>query len=111
MLHNSENIYSLLSDIPDPEIPVITISELGILRSVEIENDYVIVTITPTYSGCPAMKMIEVEIKKSLKENGIENFDIKTVYSPSWTTDWLNEEAKEKLRIYGISPPGKLNKN
>ena len=110
MLHNSENIYSLLSDIPDPEIPVITISELGILRSVEIENDYVIVTITPTYSGCPAMKMIEVEIKKSLKENGIENFDIKTVYSPSWTTDWLNEEAKEKLRIYGISPPGKLNK-
>lgn len=106
----SENIYSLLSEIPDPEIPVITISELGILRSVEMENDKVVVTITPTYSGCPAMKMIEDEIKKSLKENGIENVSVKMVYTPAWTTDWMNDEAKEKLRKYGISPPGKLNK-
>ena len=110
MVLTSENIYSLLSEIPDPEIPVITISELGILRSVEMENDKVVVTITPTYSGCPAMKMIEDEIKKSLKENGIENVSVKMVYTPAWTTDWMNDEAKEKLRKYGISPPGKLNK-
>ena len=109
MNYNSENIYSLLSTIPDPEIPVINIADLGILRSVEIVEDKFVVKITPTYSGCPAMKVIENDIRKILIDNGIENFDIKMVYSPAWTTDWLNEEAKEKLRVYGISPPGKLN--
>ena len=109
MTHSPENIYSLLSIIPDPEIPVITIADLGILRSVDNQDGKIVIKITPTYSGCPAMKVIENEIRKILIENGIENFDIKMVYSPAWTTDWLNEEAKERLRIYGISPPGKLN--
>ncbi len=109
MTLNSENIYSLLSEIPDPEIPVINIADLGILRSVDIEGEKVIVIITPTYSGCPAMKVIEDDIKKILLDNGVEKVEVKMVYSPAWTTDWLNEEAKEKLRIYGISPPGKLN--
>ena len=98
-----------MSVIPDPEIPVINIADLGILRSVEIEDEKVLVKITPTYSGCPAMKVIEKEISKILSENGILNSEIKTVYSPAWTTDWLNEDAKERLRVYGISPPGKLN--
>jgi ring-1,2-phenylacetyl-CoA epoxidase subunit PaaD len=105
----TENIFKLLSSIPDPEIPVINIADLGILRSVEIVDNKVVVKITPTYSGCPAMKMIENEIEKLLKKNGIENAEIKTVYSPAWTTDWLNEDAKERLRKYGIAAPGKLN--
>jgi ring-1,2-phenylacetyl-CoA epoxidase subunit PaaD len=104
-----ENIFSLLSVIPDPEIPVINIADLGILRSVEINEGKVIVQITPTYSGCPAMKVIETEIGKILRENGVKNAEVKLVYSPAWTTDWLSEDAKERLRIYGISPPGKLN--
>ncbi len=106
----SGKIYKLISSIPDPEIPVITIEELGILRSVDMEGTNIIVTITPTYSGCPAMKMIEDEIREVLKKEGIESPTIKTVFSPVWTTDWMTEEAKSKLVKYGISPPGKLNK-
>lgn len=109
MKPTTQNIFNLLSVIPDPEIPVINIADLGILRSVEFEGENVVVKITPTYNGCPAMKVIEDEIKKTLKENDIENVFVKLVYAPAWTTDWLNEEAKEKLRQYGISPPGKLN--
>jgi ring-1,2-phenylacetyl-CoA epoxidase subunit PaaD len=105
-----EHIFNLLSTIPDPEIPVINIVDLGILRSVEIEDGKVIVSITPTYSGCPAMKVIEGEIENILHENGITDSVIKTIYSPAWTTDWLNEDAKERLKKYGISSPGKLNK-
>lgn len=109
MKHSKESIVSLLSEIPDPEIPVISISELGILRAVEFEDEKVIVTITPTYSGCPAMRAIEDEIKGILHQQGLENVEVKLVYSPVWTTDWMNEAAKEKLRKYGISPPGKRN--
>ncbi|MEI8133484.1 MAG: 1,2-phenylacetyl-CoA epoxidase subunit PaaD [bacterium] len=101
----SEEVYSLLSVIPDPEIPVITIDELGILRNVKLLDSSYQITITPTYSGCPAMQMIENQIKEILSSKGIENFNIKTSYSPAWTTDWLSAEAKEKLRKYGISPP------
>jgi len=105
----TEQIRQILSEIPDPEIPVITIEELGILRDVKFENDECVVTITPTYSGCPAMKAIEQDIIALLKENGIEKVKVKSVFSPAWTTDWLNEEAKEKLRKYGISPPEKTS--
>jgi ring-1,2-phenylacetyl-CoA epoxidase subunit PaaD len=100
-----ENIISLLSEIPDPEIPVITIAELGVIREVIITEENVEVKITPTYSGCPAMKQMEDDIKSILTKNGIKNFKITTVYSPPWTTDWLSTEAKEKLRAYGIAPP------
>lgn len=110
MILSQKEIHSLLSAIPDPEIPVISISDLGVLRSVEIVDEVAEILITPTYSGCPAMRMIEDEIKKTLQENGILNFRVKTVYNPAWTTDWLSKEAKEKLREYGIAPPGKLNK-
>jgi len=103
----TKEVRTLLSQIPDPEIPVITIEELGILRDVNFENDECVVAITPTYSGCPAMKAIEQDIVALLKENGIKKVKVKSVFSPAWTTDWLNEEAKEKLRKYGISPPEK----
>jgi ring-1,2-phenylacetyl-CoA epoxidase subunit PaaD len=100
-----ENIYDLLSGIPDPEIPVITIDELGILRNVELTPAGCEVTITPTYTGCPAMKMIEDQIKEILHAHGIALVNVKTTYSPAWTTDWLSHEAKLKLKQYGISPP------
>lgn len=103
----TEEVRILLSQIPDPEIPVISIEELGILRDVNFANDECVVTITPTYSGCPAMKAIEQDIAALLKENGIEKVKVNYVFSPAWTTDWLSEAAKEKLRKYGISPPDK----
>jgi ring-1,2-phenylacetyl-CoA epoxidase subunit PaaD len=104
---NIETLKALLSEIPDPEIPVITIADLGILREVKEHDGKIIVTITPTYSGCPAMKAIENEIVLILKENSIDNFEIKYTYAPAWTTDWMNDNAKEKLRTYGIAPPEK----
>ncbi len=102
---SKEEIYSLLSEIPDPEIPVITIEELGILRKVELTSGGCDVTITPTYSGCPAMQMIEDDIKKILHAKGIGLVNVKMTYSPAWTTDWISSEAKLKLKKYGISPP------
>ncbi len=102
---NQEQIFKLLSEIPDPEIPVINIIELGILREVKLENDLCTVVITPTYTGCPAMKVIEDDIKIKLKEIGIENVKVELVYTPAWTTDWISDTAKEKLRAYGIAPP------
>lgn len=104
---NKQDVWNYLNQIPDPEIPVINIVELGIARDVEILNNKVIVSITPTYSGCPAMKAIEQDIGRVLKEKGISDFEIKMIFSPVWTTDWLTEEAKEKLTAYGIAPPEK----
>jgi ring-1,2-phenylacetyl-CoA epoxidase subunit PaaD len=99
-------IRSIIASIPDPEIPVITIDELGILRDVVVgEDGTVIVRITPTYNGCPAMMAIENDIKSALKEHGIERVKVELVYHPVWTTDWIPDEAKEKLRAYGIAPP------
>jgi ring-1,2-phenylacetyl-CoA epoxidase subunit PaaD len=105
-LKTKEDIFNLLSEIPDPEIPVISIIELGVIRNVEIINNSTIsLKITPTYSGCPAMKQIEDDVRKKLSENGFTTIDIKTIFSPPWTTDWITPEAKEKLRKYGIAPP------
>lgn len=101
-----ENIFSLLSEIPDPEIPVISIVELGVIRDINIiDQKNVEISITPTYSGCPAMKQMEDDVTKKLSEAGFENIKLITVYNPPWTTDWLSEEAKLKLRNYGIAPP------
>lgn len=102
-------ILTLLAEIPDPEIPVINIQELGILRDVVINGTHVEVVITPTYSGCPAMKQIEDDVLSKLRSIGIENANVKMVYHPAWTTDWISEEAKEKLRQYGIAPPEKTS--
>ncbi len=104
-MKTKQEIIKLLSVIPDPEIPVITIAELGVIRDVVIEGENVEIKITPTYSGCPAMKRMEDDIVEVLKAEGIENIKVTMVYSPAWTTDWIPEEAKEKLRVYGIAPP------
>jgi ring-1,2-phenylacetyl-CoA epoxidase subunit PaaD len=89
----------------DPEIPVISIVELGVIRDVIISGKDIEVIITPTYSGCPAMKQMEDDVRKKMQEQGFENIKISTVYNPAWTTDWLSEEAKLKLQKYGIAPP------
>jgi ring-1,2-phenylacetyl-CoA epoxidase subunit PaaD len=103
---SKEHILSLLSEIPDPEIPVITIVELGVIRDIQVIDDTNIeLKITPTYSGCPAMKQIEDDVRKKLTEHGFTSITISTVFSPPWTTDWITPEAKEKLRKYGIAPP------
>ncbi len=105
-MKTKEQIFSLLSEIPDPEIPVISIIELGVIRDINIIDESGIqLKITPTYSGCPAMKQIEDDVRKKLSENGFTNITINTIFSPPWTTDWITPEAKEKLRQYGIAPP------
>lgn len=95
----------MLGTIPDPEIPVISIKELGMLRDVVYKNGEYVVTITPTYTACPAMGLIEDQIKEKLSSFGISNVKINLAYSPAWTTDWMSEEAKQKLKKYGIAPP------
>ncbi len=105
MKYSEEAIWDILSEVEDPEIPVINVVEMGIVRNVEINAQEVVVTITPTYSGCPAMKTIEEDIAEILVEKNIAPFSIKTVLSPAWTTDWMTDEAKEKLRQTGIAPP------
>lgn len=106
-----DEVYKLLHQIPDPEIPVISIVELGVIKSVEVNDDAVTIKITPTYSGCPAMHAMEKDIKHALKHQGVESYKIETVYSPAWTTDLLSDDAKEKLRAYGIAPPEKTSEN
>lgn len=110
-MQTKEKILEILSVIPDPEIPVITIAELGVIRDVIIEGENVEIKITPTYSGCPAMKQMEDDIRSTLAENGITNLKVTMVYSPAWTTDWIPEEAKEKLCVYGIAPPEKTTED
>jgi len=98
-------ILSILKTVNDPEIPVLTVHDLGIIRGIKIEDDEVEVIITPTYSGCPAMDFIGMNIRKVLKENGFDKIKITHLLSPAWTTDWMTEEAKDKLKSYGIAPP------
>jgi len=105
MVVTKDTIFDILRSVKDPEIPVISIHDLGILRDIKIHDDQAEVIITPTYSGCPAMLEIEKEIHNTLKAEGIENFKITTVLSPAWTTDWMTEEGKKKLEAYGIAPP------
>ncbi len=100
-----DNIYKLLETVPDPEVPVISVIDLGIVRDVIITKDYIEIIITPTYTGCPAMNMIETNIKSVLQDNGYNNVRIKSILSPAWTTDWLSEAGKDKLKAYGIAPP------
>ena len=102
-----QKIWEILAEIPDPEIPVLSITELGVVRAVEAEGETIVVSITPTYTGCPAMALFENDIHKVLKINGFYKVKVKTVFQPAWTTDWLNDAAKEKLKKYGIAPPVK----
>jgi ring-1,2-phenylacetyl-CoA epoxidase subunit PaaD len=108
-----ELIWAILETVTDPEVPVLSILDLGIVRKINIADnaplgDGVIeVIITPTYSGCPAMDMITVNIKKALAEHGYKNVKINSVLSPAWTTDWMSEAGKRKLKEYGIAAPDK----
>lgn len=104
---SKEVVWSYLTEVLDPEVPVINVVELGIVRDVEVTPEAVTVTITPTYTGCPAMHAIEFDIIAKLKEKGVAQPKVKTVYAPAWTTDWITDEAREKLRVYGIAPPDK----
>lgn len=102
-----KKIREILEQVTDPEIPVLSITDLGILRDVKINDDEVEVIITPTYTGCPAMDMIAMNIKLALIENGYSNLKITSMLSPAWTTDWMSEEGKRKLKEYGIASPDK----
>ncbi|HNP53114.1 MAG TPA: phenylacetate-CoA oxygenase subunit PaaJ [Ferruginibacter sp.] len=106
----TERIWELLEEITDPEIPVLTIIDMGIVRDVQLEDDKVTVTITPTYSGCPAMDMIALNIRLHLIANGLKNIEVISVLSPAWTTDWMTESGKKKLQAYGIAPPQQQTK-
>jgi ring-1,2-phenylacetyl-CoA epoxidase subunit PaaD len=102
-----ESVYETLSTVMDPEVPVISVVELGIIRDVEVASDCITVTVTPTYSGCPAMREIEDDIRTALLGAGAPAVDVRMTFAPAWTTDWIGAEAREKLRAYGIAPPGR----
>lgn len=101
-----ERMLAVLDTVMDPEVPVLSVVELGIIRDVAVRGDVVHVTVTPTYSGCPAMRVIEEDIDAALRAHGAQNVSITTKHSPAWTTDWMPALAREKLRAYGIAPPG-----
>jgi ring-1,2-phenylacetyl-CoA epoxidase subunit PaaD len=102
---DSQSIWNYLEEIKDPEIPVLSIVDLGIVRDVSIDDQRVVVTITPTYTGCPAMDMIAASIKMELMARGYADVLVKFVISPAWTTDWMTEKGKQQLKEYGIAPP------
>lgn len=106
-----DKIFALLESVPDPEIPVVSIRELGILRDVIVDGGAIEVIITPTYSGCPAMGAIEEDVHAALKSAGIINASVSMVLSPAWTTDWMTPDAHRKLREYGIAPPGPVQRD
>ena len=101
--------WDVLARIPDPEIPAISITELGIVRSIAERGAAVEVAITPTYSGCPAMRMIEEEIVGELKSAGFAEVTVRTVLAPAWTSDWIAPGARDRLKAYGIAPPGRVH--
>ncbi len=107
---SSEQVYKWLEDVPDPEIPAISIVELGVVRGVQCLENQVLIDLTPTYSGCPAMKVIEEDIIARLRQEGIANVKVRKVLSPAWTTDWMSEATREKLRLSGIAPPDRSDK-
>jgi ring-1,2-phenylacetyl-CoA epoxidase subunit PaaD len=100
-----QRAWEAAASVVDPEIPVLTIDDLGVLREVEVIDGRVEVAITPTYSGCPAMNMIALEIELALERGGFRDSHVRTVLSPAWTTDWMSEEGRRKLKDYGIAPP------
>ena len=102
--HTEAEIWQLLEQVCDPEVPVLTVVDLGVIRHVAIHNNVAEITITPTYSGCPAMNAIETDIKILMSSHHIP-VAINTILFPAWTTDWMSEKGKEKLKAYGIAPP------
>ena len=102
---NEQHIWKILEDVKDPEVPVLSVVDLGIVRSVKTSDEKIDIVITPTYSGCPAMDVINMDIRLKLIENGFRNITIQQQLSPAWTTDWMSEEGKKKLKAFGIAPP------
>lgn len=101
----SEEIWRILDEVKDPEIPVVSVVELGLIRAVGKEGKDVVVTMTPTFIGCPALNMMQEEIEARLREAGAENVIVRTVLSPAWSTDWMTAGAREKLKDFGLAPP------
>lgn len=108
-LLSRDDILSALDEVMDPEVPVLSVVELGIVRDIVIEDEGITVVITPTYSGCPAMRVIEEDILAALAARGVARARIQTVYAPAWTTDWLSDASRRKLEAYGIAPPGMVS--
>ena len=100
-------VWNAAGAVVDPEIPVLSIADLGVLRDVRVMDGRVEVTITPTYSGCPAMNMIAIEVELAVVKAGLGPVAVKTVLAPAWTTDWMSEDGRRKLKDYGIAPPAK----
>ncbi|MFJ5979022.1 phenylacetate-CoA oxygenase subunit PaaJ [Arthrobacter sp. KFRI-F3372] len=100
-----QKAWDIAATVVDPEIPVLSIADLGILRDVEVRDGKVKVTITPTYSGCPAMDAIRDDVKTAFAKEGYQDVEVDLVLSPAWTTDWMTEQGKQKLQEYGIAPP------
>lgn len=106
---STEKIWQILEQVYDPEVPVLSVVDLGIIRKVELTNSPSgaggVITITPTYTGCPAIDVMRMNIQMALRVNGFTNITVNTILSPAWTTDWMTEKGKEKLKAYGIAPP------
>lgn len=100
-----QTIWQILQNIHDPEIPVLSIVDMGMVRSVDINENEIVIAITPTYSGCPAMDVISMQIKMALLEAGYKNMVLKQLLSPAWTTDWITQNGKDQLKAYGIAAP------
>ena len=109
-----DQVWSWLGEVPDPEIPVISLTDLGIIRDIVWEGDTLVVAVTPTYSGCPATSIINLEIEAKLRSKGVENLRLERRLTPPWTTDWITPSAREALSAYGIAPPvglaGRVNR-
>jgi ring-1,2-phenylacetyl-CoA epoxidase subunit PaaD len=104
----ADKAYKAAASVVDPEVPCVTIADLGILRSVEVDGDVAVAKVTPTYSGCPAVLAIELSVEAALREAGFDA-RVERVIAPAWTTDWITEEGREKLRAFGIAPPEKAS--
>ena len=111
MTIDKQQILAYLGEVKDPEIPVVDVVEMGIVRDVSMDAAGIRVVITPTYSGCPAMQVIENDIMAELARRGLDRVRVDTVFAPPWTTDWMTESAKQKMMDFGISPPGKACDN
>lgn len=104
-MFSQQELWDFMEEVADPEIPVLTLVDLGVVRDIKIVGEKVVVTITPTYSGCPAMSVMEEDIRILLAKKGIQEVEVITVLSPAWTTDWISENGRVKLKEYGIAPP------
>lgn len=103
------DVEAAVRGVLDPELPVISIADLGILRGISVDGDTVVVTITPTYSGCPAMDAIRTDVERACHGAGYDDVEVRTVLSPAWTTDWMTDDGKAALEAYGVAPPGRVS--